>query len=127
MRPGETIELLATGIDRISDVAAAAAVSLAGLQIEFGGLRLRPVAIRRDPNLPGVFRIRVQVPRVRFGDDEVDVALWASGRKSNTIELPVTDLSAAPAPAPEPEPTVVRPTPPVAFPGGRVTATSQAF
>ena len=122
IRPGEAIELIATGINSVATVATDLAASLAGLQIEVGGLRLRPASIRPDPTFSGGFRVRVQIPRVRLNVKEVEVALWATGRRSNSLELPFANVPEAPAP----NPSVIQPVPPIIRPNATRTLT-QAF
>ena len=130
IRPGEAIELLATGINSVAGVATDVAASLAGLQIEVGGLRLGPQSIREDANFPGGFRIRVQIPRVRLSAEEVEVALWATGRRSNVLKLGFASVSAAPAPTPpiiQPVPPIIQPNPIDVEPNGAVRTAAQAF
>ncbi|MBI1354838.1 MAG: matrixin family metalloprotease [Acidobacteria bacterium] len=90
---GISLGLLCTGI---GDGDSAAVVVVAN------GLRLTPTAIERTPT-PGVWVVRFQLPAALNESSRVFLALWAGGRRSNTVLLPDGLLSGV-APTLQPSP-----------------------
>jgi len=93
--PGSKLELYVTGLGTAAPVLTAAqSPAFPPLQIIFGSLRLRPLAVRKLENVPGVYRVLFATPRADVleavaGPQDVAVSVIVDGGRSNTLRLAV--------------------------------------
>jgi uncharacterized protein (TIGR03437 family) len=87
--PGENLALLATGLGGAVSVGSGSAGGAldSRVQVELGSARLNPEAIEAVASLPGLYRIRFNLPQSL--NSTTKVSLLVDGRRSNIVELPV--------------------------------------